>query len=65
MKAVCPNSEDHKEFYTTAHMSETWKVDENGRWLETTDDPGEIVAHPHPDNTWQCVVCDATAVVEA
>lgn len=64
MKAVCPNSPEHKTFYTTAHMSETWKVDEEGNWLETTDDPGEIVARPDPGNTWQCTVCGAAAKVE-
>lgn len=65
MIATCPNNPEHKRFYTTAHMSETWVVDEEGNWVETTDDPGEIVARPHPDNTWQCVECGAEAKVEA
>jgi hypothetical protein len=64
MKATCPNNPDHKRFHTVAHVSETWVVDEEGNWVETTDDPGEIVAHPHSDNTWQCVECDAEAKVE-
>ena len=63
MKAVCPNDPKHKRFYTGVHMSETWIVDPEGNWLETADDPGETVAGPHPDNTWQCQICGADAEV--
>jgi len=63
MKAVCPNNPEHKRFYTVAHVSETWEVDEHGNFLDTTDDPGDIVAKPDPGNTWQCATCEAVAEV--
>ena len=64
MKATCPTSPDHKRFYTTAHVSQTWVVDEKGNFLEETDDPGDTVASPHKDNTWQCAECGEDAKVE-
>jgi hypothetical protein len=65
MKATCPTSPDHKRFYTVAHVSETWIVDPEGNWQETAEDPGDIVAKPDPDNTWQCVECGKEANFDA
>lgn len=62
MKAVCPNNTDHKEFATTAHVSEEWRVDSSGDFLEVLSS-GQIVADPSPDNLWTCLTCGATAAV--
>ena len=65
MKATCPNDPEHKRFTTMAHVSEEWIVDECGNFVEEGDPGcGEVVAGPHPHNTWQCVECGADALVE-
>jgi hypothetical protein len=66
MKATCPNDPNHKEFLTVAHVTEDWVVDEFGEFVEIWDqNQTEVVANPHPDNTWTCKICGATAVVDA
>lgn len=56
MKANCSYDKEHKEFYTVAHVVQTWKVDEKGHFLEevSTD---EVTHTPNIDNEWRCVVC--------
>ena len=64
MLARCPNNEEHKRFYTVAHVMEEWIVDEHGEFIEIHC--GIQTTHkPDPQNTWVCVECDAEAVVES
>lgn len=63
MKAICPKNENHKEFITVAHVSQDWKVDENGNWIDTVDESLEVTAKPQAENTWTCFICNAEAVV--
>ena len=63
MKAICPKDANHKEFITTAHVVQDWKVDETGSFLEEVDTT-EITHGPNVDNTWECAVCGAEAIVE-
>jgi len=64
MKATCPTSSKHNRFATIAHMSEEWIVDEDGEFVSEGDrDVGEVVARPHPENTWTCVTCGEEAIV--
>ncbi len=56
----CPNNPNHKEFFTVAHVVETWKVDEEGNYLETIS-TDETTHRPDPDNTWTCVACNTEA----
>lgn len=63
MKAICPNNSEHKEFNTTAHVMQDWKVDENGEWIETTEPCVQISSKPDPQNTWECAICGTEAVV--
>jgi hypothetical protein len=62
MKAQCPKDPTHKEFITTAHVMEDWKVDEHGNFIEQLEclqtDHG-----PDPDNNWTCAICGAEAEV--
>lgn len=60
----CPKDLKHKEFLTTAHVAETWKVDERGNYLETIS-TDETTHGPDPDNVWICGVCGADAVKES
>ena len=64
MKATCPNNPDHKEFVTTAHVMQEWKVDENGEFIDVTDDSLEVSHWPSSYNLWTCNECYADAVVE-
>jgi len=65
MKATCPNDPNHKEFITVAHVTEDWVVDPYGNFVKIWDrNQTEVVADPHPDNTWNCAVCGAEATVD-
>lgn len=64
MKARCPNNTNHKRFITVAHVTEDWVVDENGVFLQVSDDTcGETTHGPNPDNFWECEECGAEASV--
>ena len=63
MKATCPNSEEHKAFTTVAHVSQDWKVDDEGNFLACVGDI-EVIAPPNPYNIWTCEECGAEAEVE-
>jgi hypothetical protein len=65
MKAVCPNNENHKEFITTAHVMQDWKVDDEGNWIETIDASVQTSHKPDPDNIWTCSVCNKEAKVNS
>jgi hypothetical protein len=64
MKATCPKNKDHKEFITTAHVAQDWKVDSEGTFLDVVEDCTDIVARPCKGNTWTCAECGTEAVVE-
>lgn len=60
--AVCPKNKKHKKFVTVAHVSEDWVVDEQGNFLRVAKDCyHEIIAPPHPENSWTCCACGAQA----
>jgi succinate dehydrogenase/fumarate reductase-like Fe-S protein len=62
IKAVCPNNPKHKEFLTTAHVMEAWKVDEHGQFIAVVK--GLQTEHgPDPGNIWNCHKCGAQATV--
>jgi len=62
MKAVCPNNPAHDTFITTAHVAESWLVDNEGNFVSRVSSD-EVVAKPHPDNIWTCNECGAEAEV--
>ncbi|MDA1674754.1 hypothetical protein [Bacillus cereus group sp. TH152-1LC] len=64
MKAVCPKNKNHKEFITTAHVVQEWKVDAEGDWLKTVDNCVQVTHKPNRDDVWTCAVCGAEAEVE-
>lgn len=64
MKARCPKNENHKEFITVTHISQDWKVDEEGNFLEVVEDCCEVVHGPDSGNIWTCDICGADAIVE-
>lgn len=63
MKATCPTNSEHKEFGTTAHVMQDWKVDEKGKFLNVISDCLQVTVDPHIDNVWTCITCGAEATV--
>lgn len=64
MKAVCPTDPNHKRFFTTAHVTEEWLVDETGSFIEVTAESMEVVHGATVGNLWVCQDCGAEAKVE-
>ena len=63
MKATCSKNPKHKEFVTTAHVMQDWKVDEEGNFLECMTECVQTDNGPDPDNIWTCAVCGSKAEV--
>ena len=65
MKLSCPNNPEHKHFETTAHVMQSWKVDETGEWVETLNDSMQVSFGPNfYENVVSCVDCGADAEIE-
>mgnify|MGYP000997839950 CR=1 FL=1 len=62
--AVCPNNAEHKEFVTTVHVVQDWKIDNKGNWIETISDATETASGPDINNIWTCSVCGSEAIFE-
>lgn len=62
MRLICPNNREHNEFMATAHVTQDWKVDENGMFLETIDECVDVIHSPGLDDEWLCAFCGATAI---
>lgn len=60
MRAMCPHNANHKDFETTAHVQELWRVDEYGRFLEVIQCL-DTTAAPNHSNIWVCCECGAVA----
>jgi hypothetical protein len=63
MKAVCPNSPEHKRFVTVAHVMQDWLVDEDGDFIAVRDPDVDTSFRPNPGNIWTCDACGAEADV--
>lgn len=44
-------------FYVNAHVTQDWKVDCNGDYLETLDECIEVVRLPDDNDLWECADC--------
>jgi len=66
MKAIClQNKRKHREFYTTVHVVQEWRVDEHGKFI-SVDSHGaalEVVHGPNKLNVWTCATCGCEAKV--
>lgn len=63
MKARCPKSWVHNKFLTTAHVVQTWAVDDEGNF-ENEISTDETVAGPNMENEWTCKECGSVAIFE-
>lgn len=59
---ICPKC-GGKTFDTTVHVMQSWKVDENGEFIEVLDDCLEVTHEADDGNTWTCTNCGAEAVI--
>jgi virulence-associated protein VagC len=62
-KVICPKNPSHKEFSTTAHVTQEWKVDERGDYIEEIDACSEVNHEPDDESTYSCLICGADALV--
>lgn len=44
-------------FYATAHVTQDWKMDRNGNYIETEDDCIEVTHYPEDEDIWTCANC--------
>lgn len=63
LKVRCPKNPKHDRFTATAHVTQTWEVDERGNFIKeiSTDD---TTHSPDKDDIWYCKKCGARAIVE-
>ncbi len=46
-----------QEFLVTAHVTQGWKVDEDGAFIECTNECEEVTHTPDDDDVWVCAKC--------
>lgn len=65
MKVRCPKCGDKSRmFMATAHITETWLLDETGEFIATMDDGDQQVTHrPDKDDIWACYHCGSECEV--
>lgn len=61
LRAVCPASPAHAEFFSSARVVEMWRVDRDGNWLSTVEGQSETEERPHPGRAWECAECGSRA----
>ena len=60
---ICPKC-GNKTFIVTAHIVQEWKVDENGEFMEVTQDCICVSHHPDNEDIWICEKCGYDAAGE-
>lgn len=53
---ICPNCKG-KRFIVTAHVTQSWVVDENGSFIEQVSSADEVTHSPDDDDIWVCQSC--------
>ena len=63
-KAKCPKCKCTK-FLVTAHVTQDWEVDNEGNFLNCTDECVDIIHRPNQqDDIWTCSECGSEAIFE-
>jgi len=57
----CPNSDNHKKFKTTAHIVQSWLVNEEVDYIETVEESLAVASYPDIENIYICSTCGAEA----
>lgn len=50
-----------KNFEVTAHVTQDWKIDCNGTFLEALNECVEVTHYPDETDIWSCSNCDFSA----
>ena len=50
-----------KSFEVTAHVTQDWKIDCNGTFLEALNECVEVTHYPDETDIWSCSNCDFSA----
>lgn len=50
-----------KSFEVTAHVTQDWKIDCNGTFLEALNECVEVTHYPDEADIWSCANCDFSA----
>lgn len=61
MKKKCPEC-GGETFYVSALVTQDWKMDYNGDYLETMDDCIDVTHYPCDDDVWDCANCSYSAI---
>lgn len=64
MKLKCPRNDNHKQFSVIAHITQEWKVDLKGDFIEVLTDCIDVLHKPDKDDQFVCMTCSAEAKVE-
>lgn len=51
-----------KNFYVVAHVTQGWKVDEHGNFVDVVEDCIETLHEPNNDDIWECWKCGYHAI---
>ena len=52
----CPNCGGQR-FVVIAHVTQTWKVDQNGMLVNCLQDCIDVIHRPDDDDIWECYEC--------
>lgn len=63
MKLTCPKDPEHNRFEVSAHVAQTWLVDENCDYVEVADDCIETIHRPDAGDYYVCAECGTEAKV--
>lgn len=63
MKLTCPKNKNHKRFEVSAHVAQTWTVDENCDYIEVADECVDVVHQPDAQDYYTCAECGEKAEV--
>lgn len=61
-KHICPKC-GGTIFIVTAHVTQDWKVNEFGDFIEEVSSCEEVTHRPDDDDVWTCANCDEEAVI--
>ena len=59
-KKKCPAC-GHDEFTVTAHVTQTWRVDANGNFMNEISGCDDVTHKPDDQDLWTCAKCGYNA----
>lgn len=62
IKHICPNC-GNGTFITVAHVTQSWKVDAFGNFIQAVSQCDEVTHGPDNGNIWTCSKCGAESIM--